>query len=162
MFRNAPPRIFACAWVLLLVSAARGAAGGPYVFYSVTPCRLVDTRDLPGPSGGPALSNNTVRNFPVRGSLARNCGVSPFARAAALNVAVIQPGFAGHITLFPAGQFIPGTSTINYNAGEVAIANGALAELADFADYQLAVHTAMGGAGTAHLVIDITGYFQAP
>src|SRR5207249_5080796 len=34
------------------------------VFYTVSPCRVADTRDAPGPSGGPALTANTIRTLP--------------------------------------------------------------------------------------------------
>ena len=46
---------------LLLSHAARAAVAGPYSFFPLTPCRVVDTRGAVGPQGGPALSANTVR-----------------------------------------------------------------------------------------------------
>src|SRR5205807_1217221 len=34
-------------------------------FFPVTPCRLVDTRTATGPLGGPSLTGNTTRIFPI-------------------------------------------------------------------------------------------------
>ena len=45
-------------------------------FYTLTPCRLVDTRGAGGPNGGPALVANTDRLFRLVG-----CGVPSSARS---------------------------------------------------------------------------------
>ena len=55
------------AAVVLTASAA--SAAGPFQFYSVTPCRIVDTRgngfsELVGP---PALTGGQPRSFPITG-----------------------------------------------------------------------------------------------
>ncbi|HYK41079.1 MAG TPA: hypothetical protein VE007_01740, partial [Thermoanaerobaculia bacterium] len=52
-----------CFGVAFGVSSAARAAG-PFQFYSVTPCRLVDTRNPNGLTGGPALTGQGVRSFP--------------------------------------------------------------------------------------------------
>jgi hypothetical protein len=46
-------------------SAAHVSATAARDFFTVTPCRLVDTRLAPGPLGGPALAANTSRVFVV-------------------------------------------------------------------------------------------------
>jgi hypothetical protein len=38
---------------------------GPIQFHTVTPCRVADTREPPGPSGGPPLFGGGFREFPV-------------------------------------------------------------------------------------------------
>lgn len=53
-------------------------------FTALTPCRVIDTRDATGPTGGPALQANGTRVFPIAGS----CGVPSSAVAAAANVTV--------------------------------------------------------------------------
>src|SRR5512141_185034 len=67
----------------LLPAPVAAQTAGPYSFYAVTPCRVVDTRCPAGPASGgcPALDtpngtpalvgNGTPRNFKMRG----NCGV---------------------------------------------------------------------------------------
>jgi len=70
-------------------------AEGPQDFYTVAPCRLVDTRLGPGPLGGPALEAQTTRTFDLHGV----CGVPASARAVALNVTVTGAAGAGHLRL---------------------------------------------------------------
>jgi uncharacterized repeat protein (TIGR03803 family) len=54
-------------------------ATGTYEFYSLTPCRVIDTRGANGPLGGPPLAAQAQRNFPVRES---NCIPSSVSIAA--------------------------------------------------------------------------------
>jgi uncharacterized repeat protein (TIGR01451 family) len=124
-----------------------GAAG--LSFHTLQPCRLVDTRNPVGPRGGPTLVADQVRTF----SLAGACGVPSSARALALNVTVVGPTGAGHITLFPGGNAIPLASTVNFAAGAVRGNNATLAlsgtgELSTFSTRD------------THLVIDVYGYFE--
>ena len=72
--------------VALLVSSSSEGAG-PFQFYSITPCRLVDTRGPVGPTGGPILAGNVVRSFPIVGG---TCGIPATAKAAVLNVVIVQ------------------------------------------------------------------------
>ena len=67
-----------------------------YSFFTVTPCRLADTRNPPGPFGAPALSNGVVRTFTVGG----NCGVP--AAASAVSVNLTSSRTAAHLTLYSA------------------------------------------------------------
>ncbi len=43
----------------------------PLDFYAIAPCRLLDTRDADGPSGGPALVGGETRRLPRPGPLRR-------------------------------------------------------------------------------------------
>jgi len=152
--------LFAAATVLT-VSAA--SAAGPFQFFSVTPCRLADTRDTVGPQFtiGPALQSNVVRNLAVYGANARNCGISTSAKAVALNVTVVTPNNFGYLTAYPYNTSRPVVSTINFNPGEPALANGAIVPLTADSNFQLAIYPFLsGGSGSVHLVLDITGYFQ--
>src|ERR1700737_4575953 len=125
----------------------------PSNFYTLTPCRILDTRSANGPYGGPALSAGADRTF----VLANQCGIPAAARAVAVNIAVTQattgPGF---LTLYPGGLSLPLVSTINYRAGQTRANNGIVSLGAAGA---IAVHCGQG-AGTTHLVIDVNGYFQ--
>jgi hypothetical protein len=73
-----------------------------------------------------------------------------------LNLTVIQPGAAGDLRFFPGGSAAPLVSTINYRAGQTR-ANNAVAGLGAAGD--LTVHCDQG-AGTAHLILDVNGYFE--
>lgn len=122
-------------------------------FYTVTPCRLVDTRGAPGPYGGPALADAASRTFVLAG----RCGIPPTATALALNVAVTQPTTGpGFLTLYPAAGSRPVVSSLNYTTGQTR-ANNAVVPLGAGGD--LNVYCGQG-SGTAHLVIDVTGYYQ--
>ena len=136
---------------LLLLSAMPALADGPFRFYPITPCRLVDTR-----SGfGGALVGNTTRDFQVQGM----CGVPVGAKAAALNVTVFTPTQNGHLRVFPSGTALPNISTINFQSG-IVLANGAVVSLSSNTN-DLSVYTYLANVGgaTTHLILDVTGYF---
>lgn len=141
--------------VATLALAAPAMADGPFQFHSLTPCRIVDTRNANGPTGGPVLQSGNVRNFPVQGQ----CGVPVGAKAATVNVTVAGPTGAGHLTIFPSGGAVPLVSTLNFNAGEPALANGAIVPLSNAAS-DLGVSPFVLGNGQVHLILDVTGYFQ--
>lgn len=134
---------------LLVLSAMPAFADGPFRFYPITPCRLVDTRS----TEAPALTALTTRTFQVQGK----CGVPVGAKAAALNATVFQPAFNGHLRLFPSGATLPTISTINFQSG-IVIANGAVVSLSTNTE-DLAVYTYLTNPGTTHFILDITGYF---
>lgn len=134
----------------LLLSAMPALADGPFRFYPITPCRLVDTR-----SGyGGILNALSTRTFTVQGV----CGVPAGAKAAALNVTVFQPGATGHLRVYPSNVATPNISTINFQSGNT-IANGAVVSLAPTTP-DLAVYTYLtNNAAQTHMIIDVTGYF---
>ena len=141
----------------LVLAAAVADAAGPYQFYSITPCRLVDTRNPPSPSGGPALTGNGTRSFPITGA---TCGIPAGAAAAVLNVVVVGPTATGHLRIWPYNTTMPLVATINFDANEPAIANGAIVPLASDPSLQISTFLGTGVGPTANLVIDATGYFQ--
>jgi len=159
MHRNTAIRYLISAGALgLLMSSA--LAAGPYSFYSVTPCRVVDTRGATGVNGGPALSSGSARNFSIAGG---TCGVPATARAATLNVTMVGPTQSGFLKIWPYNTTRPLVSTINGSAGEPAIANGAIVPFAADPSFQISVVYGTCGPscpGTADVLIDITGYFQ--
>ena len=145
---------------LLVAASAPVLAAGPFQFFPVSPCRVADTRNPNGTNGGPALTANQIRRFRVQG----NCSVPVGAKAVTLNATVVQPGAAGWLGVYPSTGFT-GTSTINFNAGEFAIANGAIVPLstvATSADLDLSAFWSnyTGTAPQTHVILDVTGYFQ--
>ncbi|MFY9822508.1 MAG: hypothetical protein WAM82_14075 [Thermoanaerobaculia bacterium] len=145
---------------LLLATTLPALADGPFQFFPVAPCRVVDTRNAASTNGGPALTANVTRRFRMQG----NCGVPVGAKAVSLNVTIVQPGSAGWMGVYPASGF-SGTSTINFSAGEFALANGAIVPVSAVVastDLDLAVFWSnySGTAPTANVLLDITGYFQ--
>jgi hypothetical protein len=112
----------------------------------------VDTRDAPGPQGGPALTAGATRNFPVAGI----CGVPPTAKSVTVNVTAILPTADGHLTLHAAGTPLPLASTINFGSGIVR-ANNAVLSLG--VSGQVAVFCGMA-SGSTDFLLDVTGYFE--
>lgn len=140
--------------VASLATASTAKAIGPLSFYSVTPCRVADTRNPTGLTGGPVLAPFQTRSFPIKGS----CGIPSDAKAAVLNATIAAPTDGGYLTLWPNdGSARPVVSTLNWSPGENALANGAIVPLG-VGSLDLSVFH--GGAGSVHLILDVTGYFK--
>jgi len=143
--------------VVLLAGSASALADGPFQFFPVTPCRVADTRNAVGVNGGPAISVFTTRTFRIQG----NCNVPVGAKAVTLNVTVVQPGEAGWLGLYPSATSFSGTSTINFNTGEFAIANGAIVPLSP-ATNDISVlwgNYSSNRTVSTNVILDVTGYF---
>jgi hypothetical protein len=140
----------------LSLAAPTLAQTGPFQFHAITPCRIFDSRT--DGDGATPLSNGP-HSLRVQGV----CGVPSGAKAAALNVTVVSPNRDGHIVLWPAGGSEPTVSTLNFLAGEPALANGAIVPLgagaggSDDLSYR---YSMANPPGTGHIVFDVTGYFQ--
>jgi hypothetical protein len=123
-------------------------------FFTVEPCRIVDTRGTSGvPVGGPALQAGVSRTVQIAG----NCGVSPTARAVSLNVTVTQPGAGGGLSLYPAGSLPVSQWLVAYPAGRTR-SNNTLLSLGSGGGLTAIADQATGTS--AHLLIDVTGYFE--
>ena len=120
-------------------------------FHTLPQCRIVDTRNAPGPYGAPALPAGGVRSF----ALAGRCGVPMTARSVAANLTVTQPAAGGHLTVFPTGSPPPLASAINFSVGQTR-ANNAVLQLGAGG----AVSVQSGTPGTVHFILDVTGYFE--
>ena len=128
-------------------------------FFAVTPCRSVDTRT----GNGGIISASIERKLIIKGV----CGIPATAKAVSLNATIVTPTVDGFFSLWPSGGVFPVVSTINFLAGEPALANGAIVPLSAApvvcplgnCDLSVAYGTALG-AGQTHAVLDVTGYFQ--
>jgi hypothetical protein len=121
----------------------------PGRYFTVSPCRAIDTRQ---PGQGPSLGNGDTRRVLVREA----CGIPFTARAIALNVTAVAPTSAGHLTLYPAGVATPGTSTISIRSG-VTRANNAVIALSPAG--ALEARATLAG-GKVHFIVDVSGYFE--
>lgn len=118
-------------------------------FYTVAPCRVLDTRGVQ-----PLSSAGAPRAFPLAG----RCGIPGLARAVAANVTVTQPTVGGHVSVFPADYPHALVSTINFRAGATR-ANNAVLPLSTDGNAQLAASAVLAAPGTVHLIVDVSGYF---
>ncbi len=140
------------ARVTVTAASPVGAAAN---FFTLPPCRAVDTRGPDGPWGGPSLAGSGARrDF----SLAGRCGVPADAVATAANVTAVSPGAAGSLSLFPSGTPAPGTSNLNFSAGTVR-ANNAILSLLGSPAGSVAVEADL--RGHTDLILDVSGYFAA-
>jgi len=123
-------------------------------FYTLTPCRVVDTRGAAGvPFGGPPLDAQSPRVFALGG----HCNVPSTAKAVSLNITVTEPGAAGNLRLFPGGLSLPLVSTLNYVAGQTR-ANNAVLPLNGSGE--IAVFAGQAAGTTVQVIIDVNGYFE--
>jgi hypothetical protein len=143
---------------VVLVAAALSAvvapavrAAGPYQYYSLTPCRMVDTRL----GYGGILISGHPRAFTARGV----CGVPADAQAVVVNATIYAPGGDGWLALYPGGTSLPLVSNVNFTANDTAVANGALIPLGTSPN-DLTAYLNAGGTGQSHLILDVNGYFK--
>jgi len=122
-------------------------------FYTLTPCRVLDTRNPNGPLGGPALGAAAQRTITAVGA----CGIPAGTVALAANVTIVNPAAAGNLASFPGNAFPLGTSAINFNAGRVR-ANNAILELATDGTGTFGLQNT--AAGTTDVLVDVVGYFK--
>ena len=118
-------------------------------FYTVTPCRLLDTRG----ADGPAIPAQTARVFGIAGL----CGVPTEAKSVSLNVTVVSGSAPGNVIVYPGNQTAPLASTLNFTA-LMTRANNAVVGLATNGAGTLAVKNR--ALASVHLILDVNGYFQ--
>jgi uncharacterized repeat protein (TIGR01451 family) len=123
--------------------------GGSLDFYSVSPCRVLDTRGADAPLGGPIMPGGASRAFPVPSS---SCNIPATAQAYSMNATVVPPSALGFLTLWGSGT-MPLASTLNSLDGSI-VANAVL------------VPAGSNGVVTAfttessQLILDINGFFK--
>jgi IPT/TIG domain-containing protein len=120
-------------------------------FFTLAPCRILDTRNPNGPLGGPAISAGGTRTFAVAG----HCGIPSSARALSANITITQSSSAGDIRAFAAGGAAPVTSVLAYQAGQTRASNA----LIPLGPGGLSIHCDQP-FGTVQLIVDVDGYFQ--
>lgn len=130
-------------------SAAAAVPVGASKYVAVPPTRLADTRPTASGYGGFTMVNGST----MRVSIIGRPGVPAGATAAVLNVAMIEPASAGYATVYPGGEGIPATSSLNADQPGRVIAN--------------MVHVKIGANGAADIymstsmkmVVDLVGVY---
>lgn len=130
-------------------------AGEAVQYYTLTPCRLVDTRGADGPLGGPALeaSGGSDRSFTLTGT----CGIPPEATSLSVNVTALSGPGGGMLSIYRGDGALSGTSTISFAAGQTR-ANNAVLRLATDGSGTIKVNNT--APVPVHLVLDVNGYFE--
>ena len=118
-------------------------------FFSLTPCRVLDTRE----ADGPALAPSDQRIFKVTGK----CGIPASAVALVLNLTIISGNVGGAISAFPGNAFPFVTNAVAYSPGRVR-ATGGVQLLATDGTGTLGL--ANVSSGSVQVVLDVAGYFE--
>jgi len=119
--------------------------------YTLSPCRVLDTRDPNGSYGGPILAGSgSQRSFSVAGT----CGVPSGATSVSTNVTVTGPAADGSLKIFPAGGSVPTATVVSFPAG-VTRANNATVFLSATGAF-----TVQSDGGATHFILDVNGYYQ--
>jgi ELWxxDGT repeat protein len=121
-------------------------------FYTLPPCRLLDTRSVFGAYGGPPIFASGARIFKASG----RCGIPEDAKSISVNITV-APYSTGFLTAYPADASLPPVSTINFRAGKTR-ANNAIVSLSRDGNGSFAMFN--GGALELEVIVDVNGYFK--
>jgi hypothetical protein len=134
------------------IASARFAGCPPLIAQQFVPlaqpCRAVDTRPEQGGDG--PIQGGTHQEFPI--SSAGSCATMPFAALYSMNVSVVPNGSLGYLTVWPAGQPQPLTSTLNSLDGRIK-ANAAIVPAG--ASGEISVYA----THTTNVIVDVNGYF---
>lgn len=132
------------------------AGDGGSRYQPLAPGRFLDTRAAGGPTGGAALAPSTPVAIKIGGRAVGSTSVPADAVAVTGNLTVTDQTAGGYLSLTPTAQADPATSTLNFPTGDTR-ANGVTVPLGSdgraWAVYK--------GAGRAHAILDVTGYFRA-
>jgi hypothetical protein len=134
-----------------------------YVFTSVTPCRIFDTRNAVG-----AFAANTTREFYVygpagditpQGGNAAGCPAPAGKgdpRAVHIQVSVVPVGSPGNVRVYPANETTPNTSVVSFVSG-LNFSN-ALTVGTYYAIGPKEIEVYVGNS-SAHVIADVMGYY---
>jgi hypothetical protein len=123
-------------------------------FYTVPPCRVLDTRTTNTP-----IQTNTPATFGVGGM----CGVPLEASAVACNTTLVPQGTLLDLAVFPGDLTTPTTSNV-VSVGEspsVPIAGFAVLPLSNDGQGSVGVLANSAASGSTDLLFDVAGYFLA-
>lgn len=152
---TSPPAALAAA-----VSGLSSPVTKNLVYTVITPCRIVDTRNV-----AKRFAAGQTQRFLVNGGTAienqggsrYGCNIPQDVSAVALNVIAVYPDSSGYLTIFPSDKSQPLASSLNYRSADI-VANEVLATVARDSSY--AYFSIYSQAG-ADVVVDVAGYFSA-
>ena len=116
-------------------------------FYTLPPCRVLDTRT----THAPVLQPGQIRTFQIAGV----CGIPATARSVSVNITAVNPGAAGDMVLYRSDQATPLASSISFRAG-LTRANNGLISLSPSGEIEVLPNT----SAPVHLLVDVNGYYQ--
>jgi hypothetical protein len=132
-------------------TVAAPTAGSDYT--PITPVRVLDTRNGIG-TGGTTTPVGAGKTLTLK--VAGVGQIPSNATAVALNFTATDETVSGHLTVYPAGNAVPLTSTLDYGKNQ-NIANTAIVTVGQNGEIELD----NASAGTADFIADASGYFTA-
>ena len=149
-FRNAAGAVDLVADVVGYYDDGEGPGA---LFNGITPVRLLDSRAANGGWNAPLVAGSP-RDLVVR-QPERAGGVPASATAVVANVTVTEGTADSFVSVWPSGLPQPGVSNLNFAAGQT-VPNLAVVKIGDGGAIRFA-----NAVGSAHLVVDVVGYFDA-
>lgn len=120
----------------------------------VQPCRLFDSRDLPG---GQPLQNGTTYQIQARGY----CGIPEEANAVFLTVTATGASTPGHLTVWASDLVQPPASTMNYRGGgadsSATFSRLCAPPLLECSDVDLSFRLS---SAPSHVILDVVGWTE--
>jgi hypothetical protein len=119
-------------------------------FYTLTPCRVVDTR---------ATGSPLTANVPTIFQIANACGVPSSATAVAFNVIAVNTTATVDLQVYPGDRPPLGTNVVSAYPAKPVRAAAAVIPLAGNGVGTVAVLPSFHTAGRVDLLLDVSGYF---
>ena len=123
-------------------------------FYTLTPCRILDTRQANGPLGGPSLHGSGEQRVVIA---VGTCGIPASAKAISVNITVAAPPASGNLRAFPGDGLVTTTAVMTFVAPKTR-GNNAVLPLAANGDGSFALANYSGLS--EQVIVDVNGYFQ--
>jgi hypothetical protein len=142
--------------VAVTTNGILGGASEPWAagFFTVMPCRVIDTRESSGPiAGSPALMPGETRSVVLEG----RCHVPENAAAVSANVTIATAAGSGDVRIVPGDHAHSPATTIIVRPGGARV-NHALLYLATDGPGTVAVRN--DSSSPLHLIVDVNGFFQ--
>lgn len=136
-----------------VTSVATPPPGGD--LYTLSPCRILDTRNAQGPYGGPALVNGQPRSF----ALAGRCGIPATATAIVGNLAVFSPPADGFLKGYEGGVASPNASALFF-ATNIVRANNVVLKVQGDGTGTLVLEAVLPAGVPVNVFLDVSGYFE--
>ena len=131
------------------------------LYYSLDPCRLVDTRYATGQYTGPighlgTASYHAKNSAEIvnQGGMSGGCSVPPGATALVINITSTQQGGSGHLRAYPYGSPLPNASIVNFSGSDIA--NATILPICEgTCSYDFSIYS----HSSSHVIVDVMGYF---
>jgi hypothetical protein len=144
---------YLCGWLALV--AVAGLSTSPLLadsFFTVPPCRVLDTRTTMSP-----VQVNTPTLFTVGGL----CGIPPVASSLSLNATLVEQNVTVDLGIGAGDDPPPTTNVVSTNPQHAVIAGAAIIPLSVDGQGTVQVLANASSGGATDLTLDVNGYFLA-